>query len=95
MIGRPRRPPLVSRCFFGERADRDLRHLFATPQRAKLLIVRHPADHHGVEIPLVENFLDLVFGAFFRHQKHPLLRLGKKNFVGRHALLAQRNRGKI
>ena len=68
LIGRPRRRPLVDRRFFGQRADRNPRHFFAVPKRAKLLVVGHPADHHGVEIPFIENFLDLAFAALLGHQ---------------------------
>ncbi len=89
--GRPRRGPLIDRRFFGQRADRYPRHLFAMPQGAELPVVGHPANHNGVEIPFIKNLFDLLFTALFGHQQHALLGLREQNFVGRHAALAHRH----
>ncbi len=48
-------------------------------------------DAHGVQIPLLEDLLDLVLAAPSHDEQHPLLRLGEHDLVGRHAGLALRN----
>ena len=89
MVGGPRRRPLVSRSVFGQRADRNPRHLVAVPQRAEQLVIGDAADHHGVEIPFVEDLFNRLFAAALGDQEHAFLRLREQNLVGRHALFAQ------
>ena len=49
------------------------------------------ADAHGVQVPLLEDPLDLGLASLLGDEQHPLLRLGQHDLVRRHAGLALRN----
>ena len=49
------------------------------------------ADLHGVQVPLLEDRLDLALAALLDHEQHALLRFGEHDLVGHHAGLALRH----
>ena len=77
--------------FVGERAIGDVDDQRAALAHAKLAAVGDHADLHGVQIPLLEDGLDLVLASGLDDHQHALLRLGEHDLVGRHAGLALRD----
>ena len=87
-IGQPGRwghRPAVHRRVVGQRTVRDVGHDSAVMLHPHPAVSGDLADPDGVEIPLREDRFDLGFAAALDHQKHPLLRLGEHDLVGRHA----------
>ncbi len=87
--------PLVHRRFVRQRPIRDLGDDCSALLHAKQSVSRHFSDVHRMQVPLVEDALDLRFAAALHDEQHPLLRLGEHDFVGRHAGLALRDEGDI
>ena len=90
-IRRRRHRPLVDRRLVGQRAVRNLGDDLAAILHAQHAVVGHLADAHRVQIPLLEDALDLGFAAALDDEQHPLLRLGQHDLVRRHAGLALRH----
>jgi hypothetical protein len=90
-IRRLRRRPAIPRCVVREGLAGDIGDNLAAVAHSQASIRGDFADPHRVEIPLVEDLLDLRFTAPLGHQQHALLRLGEHDVVGRHARLALRH----
>ena len=76
----------------GQRCSRDLRNGLAALFDVQATVGGHLANADGVQIPFVENPLDLAFAPFLDHEQHALLRFGQHDFVRRHARLTLRHR---
>ena len=82
---------LVHRRLVGQRAVRNLGDHDAALLDAKHAVARHLADVRRVQVPFVENPLDLRLAPLLDDQQHALLRFGQHDFVRRHAGLALRH----
>ena len=90
ILGFGRRPP-VDRGIVGQRAVRDLGHDGAVILHAHRAVGGDVADVDGVQVPLLEDPLDLGLAPLLHDEQHPLLRLRQHDLVGRHAGLALRH----
>ena len=84
------RTPIHGR-FIGQRSIRNLCDNGAAIFDTQHAVVRHFADVDRVEIPLVENALDLGLAAALHDEQHALLRFRQHDLVGRHRGLALRD----
>ena len=81
----------VDRCLVGQRTVGNVRDDSAVVLHAHPVVGRDLADAHGMEIPFVEDALDLGLAALLDDEQHALLGLGEHDFVRRHARLALRH----
>ena len=82
---------VIHRRLVGQRAIRNLGDDGAAISYPQQTIAGDFADVHGVQIPFVEDPLDLRLPASLDHQQHALLRFGEHDFVRGHAALALRH----
>src|SRR5690606_13514793 len=66
----------------------DIRHELSMPVDADPRIVGDLADLRRIEIPFLEDGLELILPALLAHDEHALLALRKHDLVGRHTELA-------
>ena len=82
---------MVDRRLIRQRAVRNLRGELSALLHHERAFRLDLADAHGVEVPFVEDRLDLALTTALDHHEHALLRLGEHDFVGSHAGLALRH----
>ena len=87
-VGRRPRGAIVERRVVRQGPVRDLGHDGAAVAHAQQPVGRHLTDADGVQIPLLEDALDLRLAPAPHDEQHPLLRLRQHDLVGRHARLA-------
>ncbi len=61
------------------------------PAHPPSMVVGHLADHHCVQVPLLEDRLQLGLTPALGDNQHPLLRFGKQNFIWGQPRFAQRH----
>ena len=79
---------LVHRRLVGQGPDRHLGHHLAPHAGAEHAVGRDAPDRDGVQLPLLEDPLDLGLAAALDDEQHPLLGLRQEDLVGRHPRLA-------
>jgi hypothetical protein len=90
-VGGPARGPVVDRRLIDQRHVRDFGDDLPLVLDAHHVVIRDISDLSGVQVPLLEDALDVGLAPFLDDQEHSLLRFRQHDLVRSHAGLALRH----